>query len=270
MQSIALIIEPDPDDPDCADVTADGTVAGRPHRFVVDTGAARTQLVADDLTPKPPTRGGPGSAGVFAAGDDVLVTVSNLVVGPMSVDSLDVTLIAADRPGARNLLGMDVLRHHACHFRFDSATLVLAGPSPAAAQALLPLETDDAGHGFVELTWPGATARACWDSGAGITVVDQSFLLRNPDLFTEIGSSVGTDSTGAQAETPTLLMAGPRIGGELFAPHKIAVVDLSPINATLDQPMDLILGYTTLRQADWLVDFPAGRWAVTRPPLSGP
>jgi hypothetical protein len=28
--------------------------------------------------------------------------------------------------------------------------------------------------------------------------------------------------------------------------------------------MDLILGYPTIRQADWLFDFPARRWAVTR------
>jgi len=42
------------------------------------------------------------------------------------------------------------------------------------------------------------------------------------------------------------------------------VVDLSRANATLDLPMDLILGYTTLRQANWLFDFPAKRWAITR------
>jgi hypothetical protein len=37
-----LIIEPDLDDPDCAEVLVDGTVAGRPYRFLLDTGAART------------------------------------------------------------------------------------------------------------------------------------------------------------------------------------------------------------------------------------
>ena len=51
---------------------------------------------------------------------------------------------------------------------------------------------------------------------------------------------------------------------EQFARHRVAVVDLSQANATLDQPMDLILGYTTLRQANWRFDFPAKRWAITR------
>ena len=45
-----LIIEPDPDDPGCATVMVEVTVAGRPYRLVLDTGAARSQLEADDYT----------------------------------------------------------------------------------------------------------------------------------------------------------------------------------------------------------------------------
>jgi hypothetical protein len=40
-------------------------------------------------------------------------------------------------------------------------------------------------------------------------------------------------------------------------------VDLAQVNATLEYPMDLILGDPTIRQADWLFDFPAGSWALT-------
>ena len=35
------------------------------------------------------------------------------------------------------------------------------------------------------------------------------------------------------------------------------------MNSTLEYPMDLILGYPTIRQADWLFDFPARRWTLT-------
>jgi hypothetical protein len=59
-------------------------------------------------------------------------------------------------------------------------------------------------------------------------------------------------------------MAGPVIGQRTFGSHKVVAVDLSGVNSTLDYPMDLILGYPTIRQADWLFDFPARRWAVTR------
>jgi hypothetical protein len=44
----------------------------------------------------------------------------------------------------------------------------------------------------------------------------------------------------------------------------VAGVDLSRVNATIAVPMDLVLGYTTLRHANWWFDFPRRRWAVTR------
>ena len=47
---IPMIVEPDRDDPGCANVMVDGTIAGRPYRFVLDTGTARTHVVADNFT----------------------------------------------------------------------------------------------------------------------------------------------------------------------------------------------------------------------------
>jgi hypothetical protein len=96
--------------------------------------------------------------------------------------------------------------------------------------------------------------------------VDQSFLLSNPGPFTAAGTSAGTDSTGAQAQADTFLMAGAHIGGAAFAPHRVASVDLSRVGSSPAESMDLILGYPTLRQASWLLDFPARRWSLTRQP----
>jgi hypothetical protein len=255
---MSLIIEPDPDDPDCAEVLVDGTVAGRPYRFLLDTGAARTQLVADEFTAGLSSRAQHRSSGVFAASTNPLVMVPDLAVGPLAAATLEVERVDAAQPGAQNLLGMDVLRHHCCHFRFDRGTMT-PEHSPAA-DADRALQTGAAGHPYVDVCWPGVTGQAQWDSGAGITIVDQAFQLDHPELFEEAGRSAGTDSAGARAEAPTFLMAAPLIGRARFARHKVAVVDLSRVNATLDLPMDLILGYPTLRQANWLFDFPAGRW----------
>ncbi|MGI9004940.1 MAG: hypothetical protein ACR2FU_01850 [Streptosporangiaceae bacterium] len=72
------------------------------------------------------------------------------------------------------------------------------------------------GHPYIELRWPGGSARACWDTGASATVVDVAFWRRHPGLFEEVGASAGTDSSGAQADTPLLRMAAPRIGGRLL------------------------------------------------------
>jgi hypothetical protein len=262
MRQLQLIIEPDPDDPGCAAVLAEGTVAGRPYRFVVDTGAARTQLGADEYTSALAAVTQDISSGAFGGQvADPVVTVTDLAIGPLRAATLEVARVPGDGPAPRNVLGMDVLGRYACHFRLGAAVLELeTAPAARADQDLL---VGPRGHPYVDVLWPGVTGRACWDTGAGATLVNRDFWLGHPELFEEIGVSVGTDSTGARAQTPLLRMAGPVIGHRAFTAHSAFAVDLSGANAGLEYPMDLILGYPTLRQADWLFDFPAKRWALT-------
>jgi hypothetical protein len=261
---IALIVVPDPADPECAEVTVDGSISGRPYRFLLDTGAARTQVVSDDLLADLPSNGRYCSAGIFASGGGALVSVSDFELGALREPSLEVVRVEAAGRGLNNLLGMDVLRRRCCHFRFDSNTLLL-GASPAAV-ARQPLPMDARGHFYVDVSWPRVRAHACWDSGAGITLVDRAFLRKHRELFEEAGSSVGTDSTGIQAEAPTFWIAGPAIGGAKFRRFKVAAADLARLSDDHDRPIDLILGYTALRQSNWLFDFPTQRWRLSRSP----
>ena len=136
--------------------------------------------------------------------------------------------------------------------------------APPGIRAENDLLLDRRGHVYVEVHWPDASGRACWDTGSGATIVDRGFWVGHPELFEQIGVSVGTDGNGEQAETPLLLMAESVIGQRMFNRHKAVAVDLSPVNSTLEYPMDLILGYPTMRQADWLFDFPAKRWMLTK------
>ena len=106
MAELALIVAPDQDEPSFACIYVDGTVAGRAYRFVLDTGAPRTQLTTDECTGSLPTVGAYSSAGAFGGrASEPLVTVADLVAGPLRAATLDVTR-ASNGP---NLLGMDVL-----------------------------------------------------------------------------------------------------------------------------------------------------------------
>jgi hypothetical protein len=70
------------------------------------------------------------------------------------------------------------------------------------------------------------------------------------------------DGAGQTRQTGTYIMGSVRIAGVSFEEQKVAAVDLGAANATLDRPMDLILGYPTLRQATWFLDFPRHQWAL--------
>ena len=257
-----MVIEPDPDDPGCATVMVDGTVAGRSYRFILDTGAARTQLEADEYTTALRTVAVDTSSGAFGVRSaNPVVTITDLAVGPLQAATLEVERVEGGGPQARNLLGMDVLRRYCCHFRLDAGVLELEAPPGRRADHDLLMSRR--GHVYVGVGWPGVTGRACWDTGSGPTIVNRDFWLEHRELFQEIGTSVGTDASGAQSETPVLMMSPAIIGHRAFPGHCVVAVDLSPVNSTAEHPMDLILGYPTLRQADWLFDFPAKRWAIT-------
>jgi hypothetical protein len=256
MGELTLIIEPDQDEPSFAGVYVEGTVAGRAYRFLLDTGAARTRLATDEYTGSLPVAGADSPAGAFGGrADDSLVTVTDLVAGPLRAAVLDVGL-SGDGP---NLLGMDVLGQHCCVFRLDAGVLVV--DETDRLEAGRDLLVGEQGHPYVDLCWSSVTGRAVWDTGAGPTLVNRDFWRAHPDLFEEAGSVPGTDSTGARMETPLLRMAGPVIGGREFNGHLVVAVDLSAANSALRYPMDLIVGYPTIRQVDWLFDFLTLRWS---------
>jgi len=262
VEAVPLLVETDPDEPDFASVMIDATVVGRRYRLMLDTGAARTHLDADEYIKSLPVVGEHASAGSFGR----LVTypvvrIPCLTAGALDVGALDVTT-SEHQAGPGGVLGMDVLGRRRCHFRVDFGVLELdALPERPLDHQLL---TGSRGHVYVDVSWPGVTARACWDTGAGATLVSEAFWHAYPQLFSRVGTVNGTDASGDHMETPQLLMAGPVIGAQPFAKHKVVAVNLSGMNDTSDRPADLVLGYPTIRQADWLFDFPARRWTITR------
>ena len=259
MGALTLRILREDDDPDAAVVLVDGWVGERAYPFLLDTGAATTTLQADPYTAAFPTVGTRDSGGVFARYEEELVKAPPIRVGPLSSEALVVSRTTSG--GLFNLLGMDVLGAHRLEFRFaESSVLVDEPPRTVSARPLL---TSGAGHPFVPVHWGSREARAVWDTGASMTVVDARFIAGHPADFAPAGASTGTDSSGAQRATPAFTMTGATVGDVMLAPHRVAAVDLAGLNGS-GRPVDLILGYNSIRQATWLFDFPAARWAVWR------
>lgn len=209
---------------------------------------------AEPANPRPET-----TSGLFATAEHSLADIDRLTLGDLEVEGLSV---AVSPPGApsHNLLGMDVLARFRCTFRFRAAQLILQDQGrPEAGDELI---IGSRGHVYLKVELDGAVTHACWDSGAGITLVDTRFATAHPSLFSNPASSTGTDVTGASMETPTFTMSGLTIGGHRFADHLVAVTDLRRAANSGDPPINLILGYPTLGQVDWILDFPTRRWSL--------
>jgi hypothetical protein len=186
-----------------------------------------------------------------------LVEVSDLSVPGLTAGPRTVSCSTAQQPGLRSLLGLDVFGDHA---------LLLDGPAtrldvlPSGVLGTdRPLQRGARGHCSLPVALPGCSARALWDTGAGITVVSSALHDAQPGLFTPMRTATGTDATGLQRVTDVHWMAGYRIGDVDFTGHPVAVVDLPQEAGSFD----LVLGQPTLRQAVWTIDLPAGRWSVS-------
>jgi hypothetical protein len=264
VQEVNLIILPDDEDADAAGVFVDGKLGSRGYRFLLDTGAARSCIEYDAYTSEFPAIGTNTSSGVFARGSDDLVVVPTIRIGPIVRHDFPLTRSPKHGPRRASLIGMDILKDFSFHFLFhEGRALVNLENDARGNYDFQDIVFDTAFHPYVTVEISAIAANAVWDTGAGITVVDLLFVQEHPEVFQEVGRSLGTDSTGAQVQTPIFTVATTTIGKRVFPPHRVAGVDLSQVNAAIEKPMDFILGYSTLSKASWLFDYPRRRWAVT-------
>lgn len=150
-----LVVEPDPDNPGCACVWVDATVDGRSYRFLLDSGAARTQMRSDAWIDVLPSDVRHESSGVFATTSEDIIVLSSIRIG-----SLIVTDVQAARAAAgENLLAMDVLGQAAIRIDLDHAELTIEASGTASTPWTL--DRGPYGHPFLGLEWPGVTGRRC-------------------------------------------------------------------------------------------------------------
>lgn len=257
MPGFDLILKFDEQDEDDAEIYVIGTIGTRPYTFLLDTGAAVTNLVWDDYTGQLPRTGDHQSSGVLGDIENDLVTIHDLQVGSLTKAAHTAARLSQDHPHARSLIGMDLLRDYCCHFLFSQNQVVFA---PAPADGLNDLFLDDKFHPYVPAACGGETVPTVWDTGASLTCVDVGFIARHPNAFEEAGESGGTDASGNTIDTPLYWMRGLSCGGHAFPAHKVVGLDLSFVNSRIEHPMTMILGYSTLYQADWVFDFPRRKW----------
>jgi hypothetical protein len=263
MSGLDLIIEPDEEESEAAEILMDGTIEGCPYRFLLDISAARSSLIFDDFTSSFDCIEKSDSSGVFAAGRQDVMRVPLIEIGPLSKKDFPLVRLTANDSQRPNLIGMDLLKDSCCHFFFDEKRMVIQD-EPEDDWPFHEFIVGKKFHPYLAIQFEKLNTRAVWDTGAGITVVDMNWIRKNPAFFQQGGQAQGTDSAGTTMKTPMFMMASTVIGSHEFPPQKVAGVDLSHVHSTTVLPMDVILGYSTLRHANWVFDFPHERWAISK------
>jgi hypothetical protein len=178
------------------------------------------------------------------------VRVGSLRAGPLRVHRIE------HGDGRHAVVGLDVLGAGSWQLDAPGGALITGASVRHGSRFIRGTN----GHMLTELAWPTATAKGLWDTGAGITLVDERFADAHPDLFEHGGDAGGTDILGSAGEFKLARLAGYEIHGIEFTGHTVAIADLSNI----PDDADVGIGFPTIGQARWTVDVAAGRWCIER------
>lgn len=247
---------------DIAEIWIDGQVDGSSQRFILDTGCSRTSLYFSDFSAKYTSLGSRQYSSAFGPAMSDFIKVSQISSGPIQHSDI---IIARTASGGndKNLFGMDLLKNSILHFLPRQKKVEFLSNSSFITHSQN-LYLDSGSIPIIELDINNKAAIAVWDTGAGITIVDQKFLIQNSDLFFSCGQTQGTDSAGHSFETEIYLMKSIKIGDYFFPEHRVVPIDLNHLNPHTGRRIDFILGYSTLRHANWLIDFPAKKWQISQ------
>lgn len=263
MSKIKLNIINEPDDYECAQVRVDATVEGDEFDFLLDTGAALSRIRKSEFTIQYPKVKSHASSSVLSKSNEDLIRIPSLKLGPILKENVEFTRVDASHEQV-NLIGMNILKSYAFHFDFQNNTLEVNPDGRKYASKVNDLFMDEAGHPYIPAFLGEKECSTVWDTGSSITLVDTKIITEYPKYFRKIGESEGTDANGNKVMTSTYLLVNLTIDGKLFPPHHVAALDLSDVNANLEKPMEMILGYSTFQHADWWFDFPLKKWKITR------
>lgn len=257
MNSLPIPISADPNYAGALQAFVEVEANGVPITMLLDTGAARSSVPYRAEFASLPHVGVSKSHGALGGQrPDALVRLDSLRAGPFVSTDLVVS-VEPDGWAHPPVLGMDVLGDRSCWFRFGAGVLDV---DAAPAGDLMSLRTEPHQMPGVELNWDGVSARAGWDTGAGITLVDEAWATAHPDLVTilpEIGH--GTDSSGTTGSGHKARLASCRVGDVTFPEQDCGVVDLSFFKGGLVA----FAGLPLIAHTDWYMDFPGRCWCIT-------
>jgi hypothetical protein len=261
---VAITIDPDPKDTRALQCWVDADAGGTKLRLLLDVGSHLSsvpswrEFATADLHSM---RTGRGTSGESAT--KRVIRIPHLRVGDLIAEDVLVELQPDGWPHPP-LLGTHVFEPYACAFRFSQGRIDV-GIEGSPHWTIWGVGSTP----VVELRWDDTSATAIWDTGAGMTLVDQTWAQTHPDVVTILNvqdHGTGTDSTGSAVPGRHGRLAGYSVLGVRFPGNQpCGVIDLSPFNAHMSKPITMFLGLPQIRQVDWLLDFPRRKIAILEP-----
>jgi hypothetical protein len=238
------------------------TFDGIRENCFLDTGSAMTLLVnSEKLSGK--TNAGTfhfkGATGIPQQGETI--QIHSALLDGVEFYNLKIGRVQRDAQ-VQSALGIDLLsrRPFSLNFRFKPSLHL----DPKTPRKLFTTLEVGSHHLFtIPITIGKMEARAMWDSGAGITVVDESFIQSHPTNFKSTDEfESATDGTGASIPVKTYRARIIKIGHRTFRNSRVIATDLSVLRANGNPPVQVVIGFNFIRKCDWYFDAKQRKWSV--------
>lgn len=172
-KTILLSIKHDDEFCDTAEVWMKADVDQREQNFILDTGCAVTKLSYNEFSAKYEAIEGGEYSSAFGKSKHEKIRVQSISAGPISRGPIEISRTPKGG-NDKNLFGMDLLRDRTIELALPQSTLNFID-QPTHQLCSNKLWLDSGSIPFIEVTSRATTAKAVWDTGAGITIVDKAF-----------------------------------------------------------------------------------------------
>lgn len=124
------------------------------------------------------------------------------------------------------------------------------------------LTTVPTGQPSMPLKVGSLSTRAIWDTGAGVTVADENFITKHPQIFKLHKEATIGDSSGKQVSIRIYKASRLVVGGKVLKDVIVYGVSFEPFVKAFGEENTFVLGYNVFSQMNWYVDLKSKKWAI--------
>jgi hypothetical protein len=248
---------------------------GQGQNCLLDTGSDICLVKSDDYFGKYPAQGqrcSEGASGVKVCSD--IIGIADLKVGGIDFGAEEAQRrtpqsCGGDGGGAQlpgYLVGSiwHTLLGHQVAFDFAAKTLSVdpASPAPGAPQAMkLVLDNN-----YMEIPVSfggGSPVSMLYDTGAGLTVMDQGYVNSNASAFSYLADTQIQDSSCQKIPVKIYSINSLSVAGHSLSGSYAVAMDLSAVKKALGSDLQGIIGFNAITAFNWRVDLKNDTFAAT-------
>lgn len=260
LKMTSLILEKDKEETDAGQFFVKAKFDGQEERCFLDTGATTTTVKATSFFAaytairESKFMGISGKPAIASR-----IQVGDIQVGENHFQDQQIVRLPNEK-GMLSTLGIDLFQNQRVGFELKDHRLIL----PMTEKTSYPFHVGQKGHIIVPVTLGNGSAQMIWDTGAGLTTIDQKFISDHAGSFQFIKNISVGDALVDGATVMKLYLVSDVVIGHLHMKNvKVLGADFTAIQEKLnDASIVGAVGFNVLASYNWYFDMKSKTYSV--------